>query len=42
MPSDSVVFGSVKKECDQILYDVGNKIFTNREYNEVSVATLIK
>jgi hypothetical protein len=33
MPGDSVVFGHIKAESDQILYDVANKIFTAKEYN---------
>ena len=39
MPADSVVFGHIKSECEQILYDVANKIFTAKEYNQTAVAT---
>ena len=41
MPSDSVVFGHIKVEAEQILYTVCNKIFSNKEYNQTLVATFI-
>jgi hypothetical protein len=41
MPSDSVVFGHIKIETEQILYTVCNKIFGTKEYNQTLVATLI-
>jgi hypothetical protein len=41
MPADSVVFGHIKIETEQILYTVCNKIFGTKEYNQTLVATLI-
>lgn len=33
MPSDSVVFAHIKKESEEIMNYVCNKIFKNKEYN---------
>lgn len=41
MPSDSVVFGHLRVEAEQILYTVTNKIFSNKDYNQTLVATMI-
>lgn len=41
MPADSVVFGHIKSESEQILFDVANKIFTAKDYNQTSAATWI-
>ena len=41
MPSDSVVFGHIKSETEQIIFNVCNKIFGVKEYNQTMVATLI-
>lgn len=41
MPSDSVVFGHIRHEADTLIFNVCNKIFNTKEYNQTLVATLI-
>ena len=41
MPSDSVVFGHIKAEAEQLITQVCSKIFANKEYNQTTVATQI-
>ena len=41
MPSDSVVFGHIRGEVEQLLFAVCNKLFGTKEYNQTTVATLI-
>ena len=41
MPSDSVVFGHLRAEAEQIIYQACTKIFAAKEYNQTLVATQI-
>jgi len=41
MPSDSVVFAHIRAEVEQILTSAAAKIFSNKEYNQTTVATQI-
>lgn len=41
MPQDSVVFGHIRQESEQLIHMVCTKIFGTKEYNQTQVATLI-
>jgi dynein light chain Tctex-type 1 len=41
MPSDSVVFGHIRQESEQLIFNVCNKLFGTKEYNQTLVAMLI-
>jgi|LauGreDrversion4_2_1035121.scaffolds.fasta_scaffold94615_1 hypothetical protein len=33
MPQDSVVFGHIKQEAEQLIFKAAQKVFGNKEYN---------
>jgi hypothetical protein len=41
MPQDSVVFGHIKQEAEQLIFKAATKVFGTKEYNQTLVATLI-
>ena len=36
--AEAVVFGSIKKECESLMYQVLSKMFKGKEYNYIFVA----